>query len=305
METAVSRGFVTMATGKELYYILARNLLISYHLHNSNPKPFAIICDRRNEITEEFDDVVIMDSPLFSFNDKLRLADLTPYDETIFIDADCLVVHNLDGMWDIVKNSPDFGIYGAVYDPDSEMGKAELERSGQLRDRMHAPCSCQGGMRFVRKSPSLKGFTELSLFIYDNYAEFQMPDHPKPSDDMIFPLACSIYGFLPSEDWWKIFCWYPEARFRRLDVVTGEVSYLWTVMNIELGPECYFIHFGTMSTKEWLYCRESYRMLCHINGKRPSRMRLALIWIRCFFVKLKRIIVYAAKRFVYKMVSRK
>ena len=80
-----------MATGKRLYYVLTQNLLISYRLHNPDPQPFALICDRRNEITEEFDDVVIMDSPSFSFNDKLRLADLTPYDETIFIDADCLV----------------------------------------------------------------------------------------------------------------------------------------------------------------------------------------------------------------------
>ena len=96
-----------MATGKRLYYILARNLLISYRLHNPDPQPFALICDRRNEITEEFDDVVIMDSPSFSFNDKLRLADLTPYDETIFIDADCLVVRNLSGLWDIVKDSPE------------------------------------------------------------------------------------------------------------------------------------------------------------------------------------------------------
>ena len=185
-----------MATGKRLYYVLAQNLLISYRLHNPDPQPFALICDRRNEITEEFDDVVIMDSPSFSFNDKLRLADLTPYDETIFIDADCLVVRNLSGLWDIVKDSPDFGIYGAVYDPESKMGKVELDRSGRLRDRMHAPCSCQGGMRFVRKSPKLEGFTELCLSILDNYSEFQMPGHSKPSDDMISRLLVPSTIFL-------------------------------------------------------------------------------------------------------------
>ena len=292
-----------MATGKRMYYVLAHNLLISYHLHNPDPQPFALICDRRNEITEEFDDVVIMDSPSFSFNDKLRLADLTPYDETIFIDADCLVVRNLSGLWDIVKDSPDFGIYGAVYDPESKMGKVELERSGRLRDRMHAPCSCQGGMRFVRKSPKLEGFTELCLSILDNYSEFQMPGHPKPSDDMIFPLACSIYDFPPSEDWWKIFCWYPESRISEFDVVKGVLRYRWTVMDIELGPECYFIHFGTLSTKEWLYNREAYRLLCHVKGKSPSRLWLGMKWIQCFFVKMKRILVYKAKVFVYHILS--
>ena len=289
-----------MATGAMTYYVLARNLLISYRLHNPKTLPFAIICDRRNEITDEFDGVVIMDSPSFSFNDKLRLAELTPYDETIFIDADSLVVRDLGGLWDIVKDSPDFGIYGAVYDPDSELGRAELERSGRLRDKMHSPCSCQGGMRFVRKSPRLAGFTELCLFINKNYAEFQMPGHPKPSDDTIMPLACSVFDFPPSEDWWKIFCWFPESEIRELDVVKGVARYRWTVMNLELGEECFFIHFSTQATKEWLYNREVYRMLCHVEGKSPSRIRLGLIWVRSFFMKMKRVFTYRVKVVAYR-----
>ena len=148
----MTKGFVTIATGKEMYYAMARNLLMSYRFHNHGGPPFAIICDRENNYTEDFDDVVVMDSPMFSYLDKLRLPELAPYDETIFIDADSLVLRDLGGLWDVVAKSPDYGIYGAVLDPDSEEGRIELERSGPLRERMHSPCSCQGGMRFVRKS---------------------------------------------------------------------------------------------------------------------------------------------------------
>lgn len=42
----MTRGFITLATGKELYYQLARNLLMSYRLYTQNPMPFAIMCDR-------------------------------------------------------------------------------------------------------------------------------------------------------------------------------------------------------------------------------------------------------------------
>ena len=87
-----TRGFVTMAVGKDYYYLLAKNLLISYKFHNPAPFPFAIICDKENETSALFDDVVIIDSPSYSYLDKLRLAELAPYDETIFIDADSLMI---------------------------------------------------------------------------------------------------------------------------------------------------------------------------------------------------------------------
>ena len=54
----MTKGFVTIATGKEMYYAMARNLLMSYRFHNHGGPPFAIICDRENNYTEDFDDVV-------------------------------------------------------------------------------------------------------------------------------------------------------------------------------------------------------------------------------------------------------
>ena len=298
-----TRGFVTMAVG-DYYYLLAKNLLTSYKFHNHSPFPFAIICDKENEITALFDDVVIMDSPSYSFLDKLRLAELAPYDETIFIDADSLILKDLGGLWDIVEGAPDFGIFGAVYDPASKMGKMQLDRGGRFRDRMHFPCTCQGGMYFIRKSDKLAPFTELSLFILKNFSEFQEPGNPNPSDDTIFPLACSIFNFPPPEDWYKIFCFVPESQFSKLDIVKGDVRYRWTVMDIELGPECFFVHFSSLSTKEWLYNREVYRMNCHVRGRSPLLLRLAIIWIKCSYRKIKPIAVYRTKVFLYRMFAK-
>ena len=49
----MTRGFITIATGKELYYQLAKNLLLSYKLFTDQPYPFAIMCDRENEFTKD------------------------------------------------------------------------------------------------------------------------------------------------------------------------------------------------------------------------------------------------------------
>ena len=57
----MTRGFITIATGKEMYFQFARNLLLSYRLYSDAPLPFAIMCDRENAYTALFDDVVLFE----------------------------------------------------------------------------------------------------------------------------------------------------------------------------------------------------------------------------------------------------
>ena len=86
-QTFGKRGFVTIATGQERYYKLARNLLLSYRLFAENPVPFAIIADQENKYTDEFDNVIVISDASNSYNDKLKLFRELPYDETIFIES--------------------------------------------------------------------------------------------------------------------------------------------------------------------------------------------------------------------------
>ena len=88
----MTKGFITIATGDERYYRMARTLLRSYRQTCAEPVRFAVIADRENEYTAEFDDVVILEKPTNSWMDKLQLLQCCPYDENIFIDADCLVI---------------------------------------------------------------------------------------------------------------------------------------------------------------------------------------------------------------------
>lgn len=89
------RGFVTLATGNEKYYKMAVNMLHSFKVHNPKAK-MAILCDRENEYTDEFDDAVILENVNGNYKDKFRLLVDSPYEESIFIEPDCLIYHNLD-----------------------------------------------------------------------------------------------------------------------------------------------------------------------------------------------------------------
>lgn len=107
----MTRGFVTLATGSEIYYQMAVNMLHSFRIHNKGSK-MAILCDRENEYTAEFDDVIVLDNVQGNYKDKFRLLVDSPYDENFFIEPDCLIYHNLDFFWDLLAKESDFSAFG-------------------------------------------------------------------------------------------------------------------------------------------------------------------------------------------------
>ena len=128
-QTLGKRGFVTIATGQERYYALARNLLRSYRHFADKPLPFAIIADRENQYTAEFDHVVMIHDASNSYNDKLKLFREMPYEETIFIDADSLAYGDLNVWWDVFRDAGDFSLFGYAWRDLSSVCGQKLLRS--------------------------------------------------------------------------------------------------------------------------------------------------------------------------------
>lgn len=52
----MTRGFITLAVGKDFYYELANNLLLSYRKKTPPAArvPWTIVCDRENQWTVNF-----------------------------------------------------------------------------------------------------------------------------------------------------------------------------------------------------------------------------------------------------------
>lgn len=91
------RATVTIATGKPLYMNMAAALARSYHYWNDDI-PFVLITDRDSEVPDDVHDlegVHVHRYPLQElgkgFSVKLYLDQLSPAEETLFLDADCLV----------------------------------------------------------------------------------------------------------------------------------------------------------------------------------------------------------------------
>jgi hypothetical protein len=110
------RGFLTIASGAPLYLRMGLALARSVRLRNSNVE-LAVVTDACGDIFSGLYDHVIRFNPEFGrgVQQKLYLDRYTPFEETIYIDADCLAYEDLDLLWGMYAGSPGFGVKGADY----------------------------------------------------------------------------------------------------------------------------------------------------------------------------------------------
>lgn len=105
------RGYLTMAVGSERFLEMAVDMVLSLRDHTEHPA--ALVADEaiaslaRARYGSVFDDVVLVDE---RFRDgralKYGLAEASPYEESAFIDADCIVLGSLDHCWESLDSQP-------------------------------------------------------------------------------------------------------------------------------------------------------------------------------------------------------
>ena len=257
----MTRGFVTIATGNNHFYRIAAALLRSYRAFTADPMPFALICDRENEYSAKFDQTVILADPAFSYIDKLRLAECVPFDETIFIDADSLAYRDLNDLWAVFENAPDFSALGQNYPADYQYAWFKREDVGEFSDRVKFIPDFIGGIYFLRRSPYLKEFSETCMYILKHYKDFRFRQFSDPADEPIVALAMAVNGCGTVPDSSFPVCFYPHCMHFKADIGHGHLSYD-SRYHKEYGmvSSGYLVHWGSGNTRRPVYLLEEYRL---------------------------------------------
>jgi hypothetical protein len=105
-------GIITIAAGEKRYTDMAKMLAIS--LIKTNPYiKRAIVSDADEQELEGLYDIFIPYNKSYGtgLRQKLNLDKYSPFEETLFIDADCLVVKPLQQMLDVCRKHP-FVVFG-------------------------------------------------------------------------------------------------------------------------------------------------------------------------------------------------
>ena len=284
------RGFVTIATGNERYYIIAKNLLDSYRFH-AGGYPFAIICDRENEYTAAFDKVVLMKDPSNSYMDKLRLFDCLPYDETIFIDADCLVYGNIDRWWDLFEHAGDFSLFGYAYeDLDTDRGWFSPKGMGEYSDRITFVPSFNGGVYYLRNTERCAEVFRIAQHCAKHYGEYAFAGFSKPADEPVLALGMTVCGCRPLNENELLFA--PRPKDVTVDVIRGIARRKGDAHDYRL------VHWSNYYTQKSLYRLEIGRLNAETGGCSRIKKQLyqkriakAYLWtydVGAFFNRVKR-----------------
>lgn len=103
----MTKGFICTATSVE-YVELAYWLALS--LQASQNQKLTVIVDEGVKITDEqhlaFDAIVVVPPHKDKFASRLQVLDLSPYDQTILVDADMLILNDISDWWEQLALQP-------------------------------------------------------------------------------------------------------------------------------------------------------------------------------------------------------
>lgn len=239
------KGFVTVATGAEEYYQLAANLYTSYKKMGNGSYPFTLICNKENEYSKLFDDVVLVDEFRRSTIDKLLMS-YSPYDETIFLDADILILNPIDDLWDIFAEQDDVSVFGCTYPLDSKKGWFTYEGCGKYKPQVKYMIDMNGGIVYFRKGNRAASIFSTALELVNEYSDFDFKRFKEPADEPVMALSMVLHSCKPYDYLYDqiILPGIPEK------VVADYLG------NIYIGKKqvrTNLIHFSNIRTKHFLY----------------------------------------------------
>jgi hypothetical protein len=100
------RGIITIGTGAQKYIDMAVYLAMSCRL-NSPGIPLALITDSEDPLLSDYFDIIIPANPDYpkGIVHKIFMSDYSPFEETLFIDGDCMVLRDLSIMFNWFQNA--------------------------------------------------------------------------------------------------------------------------------------------------------------------------------------------------------
>lgn len=250
---------------------MAQNLLRSYRHFSAEPMPFALLCDRENEYTVGFDDVILFkDGATNSYLDKLALANYLPYDETIFIDADCLAYGDLNGLFSWFREADDMSCFGRVLPLDDRTGWFEYENLGELQNQVSYVVGLHGGIYYMRRTAKTRQVFDCARQLVPEYSLFQFKGRfENPGDEPLIALSMALNDCHPVPFQLSAICCYWEyVGAMDIDITEGKAEITGRpVIRTRL------VHWGTRYTRELEY-RKQVELLTILESGTASQKQI-------------------------------
>jgi hypothetical protein len=276
-EGTARRGMLTLAFGKTRFIDMAKALARSLVIHDPD-LPRAVVTDSNDaELRALFTDCIPYKREYGSnLRQKMHLDLYSPYDETLFIDSDCLVVHKLDHFWTAFAGVP-FGVPGfRIMRPGARDEYLDVDFLLQHFSLTGLP-KFNGGTYYFKRSPEAAAFFQTARSLMANYKELRLKDFrgDGPNDESLYSAALAIHG-LSATDMGEGGMWTPinSKGPITLDVLRGSCYFIKEGRPVK--PD--IIHFATVWAETYTYRRECIKLskLARASSGDISKANLSL-----------------------------
>ena len=280
-----NKGFITIAIG-EYYRYLALNLIKTYRLNGGKPYPFAVVSDLDTpELQKHFDEVILEENILADgYLYKLKLPEYTPFGETMFVDADCLVINDISWYWDFF-NDVDFGVFGrnTPANSDEPLNFFDVQKAVEEFSITNLP-RFNGGIYNFKQNKEARNVFETANDLIARYEDLGMPRFTnikagvsKMGDEPLFALSMAIHNVEAVEDEKKKGMWNINGcKNMSINIHNKICNYQ------KYGEWVYpsLVHFGTDNTKRYHYQKEALRLAYIESGKANSTFLKARLTLK-------------------------
>jgi len=201
----MSQGYLTLATGDRRFFDAAVNLAISIRL-NDVERPISLLCDDLSKLADDekplFDRIIVALPGTLGVGcaGKLDVPSFLPYDETMFLDSDCLLMkQDMDRHWQKLGTQC-FNVSGNTVEKGTWY-TFEIEKVCKALDLPYM-VMMNSGVMYFKKGAELDDFlitvndlrenSQDILFVQHRDMNFQIADEP------VWSAAMSKLNMLPA-----------------------------------------------------------------------------------------------------------
>jgi len=282
----MSAGLITIAYGPHKYIRMAEALALSYRRWNPT-LPFCVVTDAANAgRLGAYFDIVRLVEPSYGKGvaQKLSVDRYSPFDETLFVDSDCVFYRDPALTWDAYATD-DFVIKGWNYlsreDHHENVGNLAvlLEQTGI--DRIG---SFNSGMFYFRRTEWADRLFATSREIYERRADlaFKPFKNAPVAHEPVLAIAmemCGI-GFRPWDPTTGMETWINMRDMQSVNVLRGDSRV--TKHGKPVAPAV--IHYNVDGQISLAYLRDIFRLAYEHRPLGELRARIVASWLRAWYL---------------------
>jgi hypothetical protein len=273
------RGVITLAFGKQKYVEMGKSLGRSLKL-NAPDLPRAVVTDSTDPELHSLYTHIVPYQAAFGPDvcQKVHLDFYSPFEETLFIDSDCLVLNNLDSFWEAFAGQY-FGVPGwrvlhkGNTDPFFDV-EFILDRFG-----LDGVPKFNGGTYYFKRGAECTRFFDRSRELLANAGDLRLGTFrgQAPADEAIFAIAMAIEG-IPSTSMGTRGMWTPASSRGPIEI---DVEKGWSSFEKE-GRVVYpdVVHFAGTYANSFAYFRECLKLRQIFGGHQPGVTTMGKTFMR-------------------------